>query len=234
MRVSDPIFNLQDFEGPLDLLVHLVDSKELDIYKVAIDHVMEQYKAHLSKLMTYDLDLGAEFLSIVSSLMLLKSKMLIPQDSEVEETQDISTLRIDILEQLVHYYKFRDVAQTLGEKADSQSLRYQRGYYVKPRSQTELQPMSGSILSELFKQVLEKQALAKTNFIEEEDYKISDKIKELKSNLSQLKKISFFEVFSYKKPKGELIALFIALLEILKQGWALLNQSQDQWYIETP
>lgn len=235
MRVSDPIFNLEDFEGPLDLLLHLVESKEIDIYRVVIEQVLAQYETHLKTLKAHDLDLGAEFLSIVSSLMLLKSKTLLPELKEEEDIIEESTLRLDIIEQLVYYYKFRDVALTLGEKESLQSSKYLRGvdtHLLMPDYEPELKPTDQSILSELFLKVLEKRKLSGIRVIDEEDYKISDKIKELRGKLKESSFLLFEEIFSLKKPKGELIALFIALLEILKQGYASLNQSENQWVIE--
>lgn len=234
MPLSDPIFNLDDFEGPLNLLLHLVESKELDIYRVVIEKVLSQYEEHLTTINTYDLDLGAEFLSIISSLMLLKSKTLLPQQKE-EEVLDESTLRLDIIEQLVHYYKFRDISFRLGEKENQQSSKYLRGIdtdLLLTGYEPKLKPTHESILSELFLKVLEKKRLSETLLIEEEDYKISDKIKEIKKALKEFKRLIFDDIFSFKKPKGELIALFIALLEILKQGAALLNQSKNEWVIE--
>lgn len=235
MRSIAPVYSLNDFEGPLDLLMHLVENKELDIYQVLIEKVLAQYQNYLHTLNQYDLDLSAEFLSIVSSLMLLKSKTLLPQQIQNEEDVNESSLRIDIIEQLMHYYKFKNIAQTLAEKEDQQSLRYLRGVDLQsclPQEGPALQPTPQSILAELFFKALERQKYAKVRFIHEEDYKVSDKIKELKLSLQNNQTLYFDQVFSFHKPKGELIALFIAMLEILKQGLALLNQSGDNWLIQ--
>lgn len=237
MRIGAPIFNLDEFEGPLDLLLHLIENKELDIYQVIIEQVLLQYQNYLKTLNEYDLDLGAEFLSIVSSLMLLKSKTLLPQDEKSQDESDESTLRIEILEKLVHYYKFKNIAQSLAQKEEQQALHYIRGLNQEHLDQiTEEAPLKKnpqSVLSELFIQVLQKQKEMQIKFIEEEDYKVSDKIKELRKELTCSSSLRFYDVFSIQKPKGELIALFIALLEILKQGYATLDQSESQWMIQS-
>lgn len=236
MRSLAPVFNLEDFEGPLDLLLHLVENKELDIYRVVIDQILSQYQIHLNTLNEHNLDLGAEFLSIISTLMLLKSKTLLPEEKEENEAVDEGALRLDIIEQLVHYYKFRDMALTLSEKENQQSSKYFRGVNQEAlfeERDAPLKPTSESILSELFMKVLEKKRLSDTRLIEEEDYRVSDKIKEIKHILKECKSKLFEEIFYYKKPKNELIALFIALLELLKQGFAKLNQSQEHWIIES-
>lgn len=235
MRIPAPTFNLDDFEGPLDLLLHLVENKELDIYRVIIEQILIQYETHLKTIKSHDLDLAAEFLSIISSLMLLKSKTLLPQEKEEKEDASESTLRLDIIEQLVHYYKFKEMAKNLSEKENNQSSKYLRGVNTEllfNEREPSLKPTPESILSDLFLKVLEKKRLSDIRLIEEEDYRVSDKIKELKNFLKQSNRLIFDEIFSFKKPKGELIALFIALLEILKQGNAKLNQSENQWIIE--
>lgn len=236
MRSLAPVFNLEDFEGPLDLLLHLVENKELDIYRVVIDQILSQYQTYLKALNSHNLDLGAEFLSIVSTLMLLKSKTLLPEEKEEKEPVDESSLRLDIIEQLVHYYKFRDMALTLSEKESQQSSKYFRGVNKETLFNDHdipLRPTDESILSELFMKVLEKKRHSDIRLIDEEDYRVSDKIKEIKQILKSCKSKFFEEIFCYKKPKNELIALFIALLELLKQGFAKLNQSQEQWVIES-
>jgi len=128
------------------------------------------------------------------------------------------------------------MAQTLGEKENQQASKYLRGVdtnLLLPEYEPELKPTHESILSELFLKVLEKKKRSDIKFINEEDYKISDKIKELKNELKNSRTLLFEDIFSFKKPKGELIALFIALLEILKQGVACLNQTYNQWVIES-
>lgn len=237
MRVDGPVFSLEDFEGPLDLLLHLIENKELDIFQVIIEKVLFQYQDYLHTLNEHDLDLGAEFLSIVSSLMLLKSKTLLPKDSQTEEEiLSESTLRLDIIEQLVHYYKFKNIAETLAQKESEQTVRYQRGVDKEHLLSDEPAPLKSTpqaVLSELFIKVLERQKQLQIHFIQEEDYKISDKIKELKLSLGRQSSLAFNDIFSFNKPKGELIALFIAMLEIFKQGLAKLDQSGDEWIIQT-
>lgn len=232
INTSPLSFNLENFEGPIDLLLHLIENKELDIYQVMIEEILGQYKKHLKTLLEYDLDLSAEFLAIVSTLMLLKSKMLLPQSNE-EIAIDESTLRVDILEHLIHYYKFKDMALKLKEKQDLQKSCYFRGSLEPLAAKTELKkPSQEFILSDLFLKVLEKKKLKEKGLIYEEEYRISDKIKEWKSMLKTNPSISFYSVFDIQKPKGELITLFLALLEILKNGVALICERQNTIYIQ--
>lgn len=232
IRVQNPNFNLDTFEGPLDLLVHLVENKELDIYEVLIEEIMDQYLGYLNTLMDYDLDMSAEFLSVVSSLMLLKSKMLLPKHDE-EEVIDESTLRVDIIEQLVHYYKFKNIAETLRAREDEQHTRFARGFSLfEPDITPELKkPKSEGLLSDLFLKVLEKKRLRQTGEIQEETYRVYDMIRYWKSELSTHERLSFETIFNLEEPKLKLITLFLALLEILKNGIAKVIEEDDQLYI---
>lgn len=222
LRVFNPLFNLKAFEGPLDLLVHLIENKELDIYEVVVYEVMHQYQSYLKTLQDYDLDVAGEFLSIVSSLMLLKSKMLLPKHDE-KESLDESTLRYEILDQLLHYYKFKDLAMQLCEQEKNQAARFNRGLALKSDQLSEpplLKPSSTSILYDLFLEIMRKNALKKKGEIEEENYRVSDMIRFWKSALKETPTLYFDQIFDSKEPKLKLITLFLALLELLKNGWA--------------
>ncbi|MCH9634388.1 MAG: Segregation and condensation protein A [Chlamydiae bacterium] len=233
VRVSNPYFNLKSFEGPLDLLLHLIENKELDVYEIVIGEVMDQYLGYLNTLMEYDLDLSAEFLSVVSSLMLLKSKMLLPKHEEKEQI-DESTLRVDIIEQLIHYYKFKNIAQELRDKEEAQKTRFNRGFCLTEAFySTELKkPSSESLLSELFVKVLEKSRLKHKDSIEEEDYRVQDMIQYWKQAFKDHETLNFHSVFNLNEPKLKLITLFLALLELLKNGLAKISLQENQLIIE--
>ena len=233
LRVANPLFSLDSFEGPLDLLVHLVEKKELDVYEVVIHEVMHQYQSYLKTLMDYDLDLSAEFLSIVSSLMLLKSRTLLPKHEE-KEVFDESALRVEILDKLIHYYRFKDLAEKLKDQEVSQSKRFFRGFALQePFESKELKkPAHDQILVELFTEVMEKKRRRQTGLIEEEEYRVSDMIRFWKKTLKENNELLFFDVFNASEPKLKLITLFLALLELLKHGFAQIMGEQNETKIQ--
>ncbi len=225
LRVSDPLFNLKAFEGPLDLLVHLIEKKELDVYEVVVSEVMHQYQSYLKTLSDYDLDVSGEFLSIVSSLMLLKSKMLLPKH-DAKESLDESTLRFEILDQLIHYYKFKNLALHLSEQEKEQSNRFNRGFIFQEDNNKQtplLKPSSQTILYDLFLGVLKRNVLKKKGPIEEEHYRVADMIRFWRKKLKEQSPLAFDDFFSINEPKLKLITLFLALLELLKNGWAKIT-----------
>lgn len=233
LRVSHPLFNLPSFEGPLDLLVHLIEKKELDVYEVIIQDVMDQYIQHLNTLMEYDLDISAEFLSVVTSLMLLKSKTLLPKHEESEEISE-SALRVEILEQLIHYYKFKDLAERLKDQEQQRLKHFSRAYspFESDEPAPLKKPNSTQLLTDLFLKVLERKKNKEEAFIKEEDYRVSDMIRFIKQDLKNKRGIAFDELFTLKQPKLKLITLFLALLELMKHGFAQVLEQNNQLMIE--
>lgn len=227
-------FNLKAFEGPLDLLLRLIESNELEVFEVALNEVMNQYKDYLKTLMEHDLDVSAEFVGIVSSLMLLKSKMLLPKHSE-EEAIDEGSLRLDIIEHLFHYYKFKNIADQLRLKEQTQQEHFSRGFQLQTTllSGEELKkPKTDSLLSELFIGVLNRKKLLGTQTIDEESYRVRDMMTYLKNALKEKFQISFHELFDIREPKLKLITLFLALLELMKNGIVQLFAEEDDLIIQ--
>lgn len=230
---SNPNFNLKSFEGPLDLLLRLIESRELIVFEVALNEVMEQYMGYLNTLMDHDLDISAEFLSIVSSLMLLKSRMLLPKHTQ-EEVLDEGSLRLDIIEHLIHYYKFKGIAEHLREKENTQSQHFSRGFsLIESLPQVELKkPSSESLLSELFIQILERKKRQVKGEVVEESYRVRDMMNYLTQLLRENHALSFHTIFDLKEPKLKLITLFLALLEHLKNGTLIVVEKEGELIIE--
>lgn len=227
-------FNLKAFEGPLDLLLRLIESNELEVFEIALNEVMDQYKGYLKTLMEHDLDVSAEFVGIVSSLMLLKSKMLLPKHTE-DEVIDEGSLRLDIIEHLLHYYKFKNIAEQLRVKEQTQQEHFSRGFQLQNAllGPKELKkPKTDSLLSELFIQVLERKKLLSIQTIDEESYRVRDMMTYLKNLLKEKFRLSFHELFDIKESKLKLITLFLALLELMKNGIAQVVSEGEDLIIE--
>lgn len=228
-------FQLDSFEGPLDLLLHLVHKKEIEIYQVAIHEITQQYLHHLNTLMKYDLEIGAEFLNACSSLIYLKSKMLLPKEVQEEETIE-ENMRFEILEHLLHYYQFRQIADNLEKQEIRQDSFFVRGIEETDNfSYLEPSPLSSLDLKQLtktFSEILQNAKNQPSSPIFEEKWRVPDKILEWKSWLKNDGKISFNQVFHSNRPKEELITLFLALLELIKLGKALIDIQQDTGQID--
>lgn len=117
---------LKDFEGPLDLLLHLVSKYQVDIYEVPITEVIEQYLAYIATLQAMRLEVAGEYMLMASQLMLIKSRRLLPK--VVDETPDEEDPEQALLSQLEEYRKFKAISQKMGEQHDERAQ-----YYSKPK-----------------------------------------------------------------------------------------------------
>lgn len=214
-------FTLENFEGPLDLLWHLISRQEIDIYEVFLQKITSQYLEKCRGLQTQNLDNGAEFIGLASSLIALKSKTLLPkheQEQELITFDEENDPRFEIIHHLIDYCRFKQAAKILSEKELSQSAFYIRGAEENEvKKNLGINHVSLDDLANLFSQILAKAAPNK-GVIHEEVWRVSDKIKSLKSLLSSQNSIPFTDLFTTEKCRDELIVTFLALLELMKSG----------------
>lgn len=217
MIASSNIFNLENFEGPLDLLWQLISRHEIDIYEVPIIELAKQY---LSKCSSLDLNQSSEFIALASSFVLFKSKSLLPkhenqEDQFLEEEHDP---HFNIIHHLLDYCRFKQAAKELAQREYQQSAFYPRGIEsAEAKKNLGIAHLSLEDLAELFQQILSK-AAPRRGTIQEEEWRVSDKIQALRSRLAAQHTLDFFHVFHSHMSRMELIVTFLALLEMMKAG----------------
>src|SRR5580658_7824178 len=125
---SDYKVKLEVFEGPLDLLLYLIKKEEVDIYDIPIERITNQYMQYLSIMKLLNLEVAGEFLVMAATLMYIKSRMLLPVDQQVadSEEEEGEDPRWELIRQLVEYKKFKDAALQLGHREEEQSNLYTR------------------------------------------------------------------------------------------------------------
>ncbi len=217
-KTPDCIFDLDNFEGPLDLLLHLIQNKEIDIYSITIKDVTGQFSDYLKKLPEYNIDMGAEFLSTTATLILFKSKMLLPKEEKSADELEIHP-RIQIIDQLLDYLRFKKIAKNLHTKEIAEQAFFPRGVNLEPSDQEV--PLKADFcalgdLTKLFYKILEQKHLKKQNPIYDETFTIHEKVIELRNLLRENSCLLFEEVFIEEKSKDELIVIFLAFLELIK------------------
>lgn len=223
MFLSDPhgLLKLENFEGPLEFLWHLVQKKEIDIYDVEIQKITEQYLLRLGELAKGRLDNGAEFIGTASSLLLYKSRKLLPNEATSDEApidEDLDP-NFEVIHHLMEYCRFKEAAKILSSREDSQGGIYYRGMDTVPNPGMTLgiAHLSLDDLSQVFEQALER-AQAGQRTINEEQWRVSDKISAVRHILSSCKRIAIEELLNPSKSRTELIVTFLALLELIKIG----------------
>ena len=215
-RVSLPMF-----EGPLDLLLHLVKKHELDILDIPIAFITEKYVAYIKLLDELNIDVASEYLLMAATLVHIKSRMLLPNapSDEADETMDESELdpRAELVRRLLEYQKYKLAAEQLG-------ARPVLGRDVFPRGSSEevaggqpgLEAVSMFKLLDAFQQVLERTQKTKEHQIDFERFSITEKISEIVDRLKVKSRLVFHEIFAHDASRAELIITFLAILEMTR------------------
>ncbi len=219
MRIANAdTFALDNFEGPLDFLFHLIQKNEIDIYEISLQEIMRQFLTKHRGNSLLNADGGAEFIGTAASLLLLKSKMLLPKyDQVLSMEEQEADPRFEIIHQLIDYCRFKDMAKVLAEREDRQGAFFVRGTdeIPSPKKTLGIEHLSLNDLAALFQQVIAKTA-THTGSIQEEIWRVSDKINLIRRLLQETPKIPFFALFTAEQPREELIATFLAILELMK------------------
>ena len=211
---------LNKFEGPLDLLCHLIDKNKMDIYDINISEITDQYIDYINQMEKINLDITSEFLVMASTLMYLKSKKLLPKtDNDVEEITEEELIR-----RIIEYKKYKEITKKLREAYLLNSKRYFREVEKidLPKQKIEKQ-YTTDIIPQIYQKIInsnkdkinenasniEKIAITET-------YSVGDKVKDMYRALIKYKKFTFNKLFSLKKhSKNEVVTAFTGLLEFI-------------------
>ena len=208
---------LPSFDGPMDLLLHLIKEHELDIYDIPISKITREYLAYLEMMRTLNLEIAGDFLVMAATLMQIKSRMLLPVDPTPEEPQEDP--RLELMRRLVEYKKFKDAA---GQLADLEKIRQNllprtlTGAYKGMGEEEHLEEVSLFGLLAAFKDVLIHSQEDLTAELARPEITISQKINDLMDVLQTHQKIVFRPVLTACRTKIEKIVALLALLELIR------------------
>jgi segregation and condensation protein A len=217
---------LETFEGPLDLLLHLIQKNEMDIFNIPIALITEQYMEYLKWMKTLNLDIAGEYLLMASTLLHIKSKMLLPQNQEDEEEEGEDP-RAELVRRLLEYQKYKAAASELINRP-----MLDRDVFVRLTSQGETQPEEERIEANLFDLI---DALRKAlDRVKEEAFhevildrlSVEDKVQEILVLLQREKRsLPFHLLFSGQASRRVIVITFLAILELVKTKWIRVFQS---------
>jgi len=203
---------LEIFEGPLDLLLYLIKKNHINIYDIPISLIIEQYKEFLAFMKSLDVNIAGDYLVMLAELLKIKSKMLLPcksQESEEEEEDP----RKDLVKRLLEYEKFRKAANFLREKESTYVNLYRHSFEFPKEVYLEVSLFD---LIKAFKATF-KDVPHKLFFeIVKDEFTIEEKMHDLLHLFVEKKIITLKELFSKAKNKLEIIAIFLALLELIR------------------
>lgn len=216
---------LEQFEGPLDLLLFLIKKEEIDIYDIPISEITEQYLAYIGVLEFLNLELAGEFLVMAATLMRLKARMLLPREAENEE--EIEDPRQNLVQQLLEYKQYKQAA------SDFEAMEYQRKMlYTRPeleRQAVETPEETDYNLFDLIvalKHVLDE-AKARPMEIAMEEVSIEEKMDYLRERIKPGQRVPFADLFEEGADTIEIIVTFLALLELLRLGTLKFRQTRS-------
>lgn len=221
---------LDVFEGPLDLLLYLIKKDELDIYNIPIEQVTTQYMTYLSMMRMLDLNIAGEFIVMAATLMMIKSRMLLPVEerSEEEEEADEDDPRWELVRQLVEYKKFKDAAERLFEREMHQENVFDLGadgvVFEPEEPEAVLEDVSLFDLLTAFKNVLDRAHDELMGEIVGEQYSVADKIDTILGRLARAERLTFSSLFGENPSKPEVVCTFLALLELIRLRQVRIRQ----------
>ncbi|MFH1730817.1 MAG: segregation/condensation protein A, partial [Planctomycetota bacterium] len=217
---------LDAYCGPLDLLLYLIRKNEVDINDIPIAHITEQYQRHIELMAEINVNIAGEFLIMAATLMEIKSRMLLPREEGIEEEEEDP--RAELVRQLLEYKRYKDIARELGARAAEQALKFRRPGHAEPltgaseeeaeeESQRSLEGIGLWELIDAFAKVLSETSIGPppTQVVERER-PIQEFRRELLELVESEKGTTFARVFANCKSRDEMIAMFIALLELVR------------------
>ncbi len=211
---------LEVFEGPLDLLLYLIKKEEVDIYDIPIEKITNQYMQYLDVMRMLDLNIAGDFLVMAATLMMIKSRMLLPvEERRQEEEEEDTDPRWDLVRQLVEYKKFKDAAIHLEECEFVQENIFGReGDDVQLGPDTELTMQDVNIfdLISAFNDALSKVQREDLKEIFTERFTVGEKIEMIVKTLEKSDKMLFSSLFTGMVSRVEIVCTFLALLELIR------------------
>ena len=224
-------FKINEFEGPLDLLLHLIKESKMDIMNIEIEEITKQYISYLDEQEKMNLEIANEYLVLASELLEIKSKLLLPNEKLDEEDEEFDP-REDLVNRLLEYQAYKEITKVLQEK---EVLR--KDIYTKtPENINKYASDDTKIISdvslddlvEAFKKYLERKEASKPlkTKVTNKEISVSSRRKEIKKILKEQKKISFFKLFPVVS-KDYIVATFLAILEMAKNKELTISQDKE-------
>jgi len=218
---------LDVFEGPFDLLLYLIKKDEIDIYDIPIAKITDQYLDFLETMRRQGIDIASEWLVMAATLVQIKSRMLLPlEEDRPHELEDEPDPRLELIEKLIEYRKYREIAHDL-ERRELREMDFFRKSLWEPEEEESFMEVDLYDLISAFKNVVDYAAPTPFTEVLRDEYPVEDKMEDIKERLRQKRSISWKEVFAEGKALAEMVAILLAILELIRLGKLRVRQRKS-------
>ena len=227
----DYVVNLNEFEGPLDLLLHLIKQSNIDIMDINLEDITKQYLDYIEKIEEMNLDVASEYLVMAAELIEMKSKYLLPKP-EISEDEYEEDPREELIKRLIEYQAYKDIAPELQDMENTRSMVYSKIPSINITG-VDLNPeLSDKVdldaLTNAFNEFLKKKELEKplNTTITNKEYSVHQRSAEIRNILKTKKKVKFEELFE-EYNRNYIVVTFLSILIMAKNGELLIEQEDN-------
>src|SRR5271154_4237748 len=229
-EVSSPFnFHLEQYDGPLDLLLDLIRKQQINIYDIPIASITQQYLEYMHRAIELDIELSSEFVYMAATLIHIKSRMLLPKDPELDKISPEDDPRQELVDRLLEHERFKNAAEMLQQKRMVEDVSWSNPQMARFLSETDEQEMAVSlfVLEKTLQNVLERAKKRPVYEVGKEDVSIPDMIRYLERIFGELRtgeSLPAAELFERQGSRRAMICLFLALLELVRRQALMLTQ----------
>ena len=229
-------YKLETFEGPLDLLLHLVDKAEIDIHEISISEITDQYLEHLNAMQELELEITSEFLVMAATLLAIKSRTLLPKPPVEEEDwpeefveHEIDS-REELIRRLVEYRKYKELAAKLRELEAARGLVYTKEPedltpYLPAKPENPVRGLKPADLAAAYLRAMRRYARRNiVSMVRRDEISVKDRIRDIAGILREHGTVLFSKLIRRQWDRQEIVATFLAVLELIKRGFVRCHQ----------
>lgn len=220
---------IENFEGPLDLLLHLIKKNEMDVYNIQVADITAQYLEIIDTMKSLNLDVAGEFLLMAATLLHIKSKMLLPQHDEEDLDEEELDPRAELVRRLLEYQKYKDAGENFDLmprlNRDVFARKFQSPELVVGQDDEEMIAVGIFELVDAFQRLLKETSDPYIHEINIEKLTVSDRINSILSLLADRESVAFLEVFEEPPDRPMVVVTFLAMLELVRLRLVRLMQN---------
>jgi len=220
---------LQEFEGPLDLLLYLIKQHKIDIFDIPISQITNQYLAYIEQIKEYNIGYSSEFVLMAAQLLQIKSNLLLPPEED-EEGNEIDP-RQELAEKIYEYKIYKEISQYIKRQEEISMQKYYKDPEYREVNGELITKIDVEMLFQALKKVLANSKIDQaveipTHKIQRETVRIEDRVREIIRSLEQNDKIYFSSLFSTGISRNRVVVTFLALLELIKSNLVIFTQEK--------